>query len=725
MTSLPFPENARVDALAKVRGRAVYGADTPLEGMLHAMTVTARVAKGVITEIDTDAAMAVPGVRLVLTPQDTPMPAGGGDADHPVPPLLQSSIAYRGQVLALVVADTLEAAIEGAEAVGVEYAQSPYVTDFRQPDSDRQDTDAPIFGDVNAAFARATTTIEATYTTAANHHNPMELLSTTAVWSGRRLTVYEGTQAADTMKLTVAAQLSMDPADIDIVSPTIGGAFGLRGDVPRHSAVVAIAAQRLGRPVKLVMPRNQMFHNTRFRPLVRHSVRLGADAEGRMIAARYDTLQQNSRAGRYPADWYHVGPTKTYGIANYHGTSGDLRLDTQNPAQMRSPFEYPASFAFESAVDELAYAVGRDPLDFRLAHETDVDPTNGNPLTNRTLNECFRQGAERFGWSSRSMEPGSMTRPDGSLVGWGMGGGVYMAAMHPAVARLRVSANGTTRFATSGHEMGQGMRSAIAQALISGLEIDPERLEIVIGDTRAAPQHRTAGSWGTASSVPIAAKAAKAVITRLDELLDGRDVPGNIHEKLYAVRRPFIEVDVEMTAPGQTQEHIDRLKAGEFTLAGQHGAYPEFTALSYIAHFAEVTVEPSTGQIRVPRVVSVADCGRVASPRTARSQVLGGVVWTIGAVFREISETDPRFGGWLNSDIAEYLIPVNADIGEIDVSFLDIPDYKVNPVGVKGLGELAMVGIGAALANAVFHATGRRFRDAPIRVEDLLAVNET
>lgn len=720
MTSLPFPEAARVDALDKVRGRTLYGADVPADGLLHAMTVPARIAKGEVTGIDTSVALSIFGVRLVLTPEDTPMPAAARESGR-VPPMLETAIAHRGQIVALVVAETLEAAIQGAEAVEISYAQSPFNTDFHAADTPREDTDAPTFGDADAAFAQAEVTIDQTYSTAANHHNPMELLSTTAVWSGGRLTIHEGTQGSGGMKANIAALLEMDPSRIDVLSPQIGGGFGLRGDTPRHTAVVALAARRLGRPVKFVMPRSQIFHNTRFRPFVEHRVKLGADADGRMISAHYDTLQQNSRAGHYRANWYHAGPSKAYGIPNYRGTSGDRRLDTQNPAQMRSPYEYPASFAFESAVDELAYAMGRDPLDLRLAHEADTDFTTGKPLTNRTLNDCFRQAAERFGWADRTMEPGSMTRPDGTLVGWGMGGGVYQAAMHPAIATLRVNANGTTRFATSGHEMGQGMRSAIAQTLIAGLRIDPEKLEIVIGDTRAAPQHGTAGSWGTASSVPIAAKAAEALTARLTELLDGREVQGDMHRQLYRVKRPYLEVEVEMAAPGQGQEHIDRVRNGGFAVAGLHGVYPEFTALSYIAHFAEVHVEPSTGRVRVPRVVSVADCGRVVSPRTARSQVLGGVVWTIGAVFREISETDSRFGGWLNSDIAEYLVPVNADVGEIDVSFLDVPDYQFNPVGVKGLGELAMVGIGGALANAVFHATGRRFRHAPIRVEDLLA----
>ncbi|WGF90387.1 xanthine dehydrogenase family protein molybdopterin-binding subunit [Marinivivus vitaminiproducens] len=720
MSITPFPDIARVDALDKVQGRTIYAADVPLAGLLHAMTVPATINKGTLTSIDVEAALAVPGVVRVLTHNDTPPPPSGPQGSPPLPPMLVPAIAYRGQPIALVVAETLEAAIEGAEAVRATYATEPFAVRIEDADTPREDTESPTFGDADAAFANAATTIEAVYTTTANHHNPMELLSTTAVWSGGRLTIYEGTQTSSGLRNTVAQLVQVDRASVDVISPQVGGGFGQRGEVPRHTAVVAQAARLIGRPVKLVMPRHQIFHNSRFRPHVQHTIRLAADADGIMVAARYDCLQQNSRRGRYRADWYHAGPSKIYGIANYRGTSGDLRLDTHGPAHMRAPYEHPSSFAFESAVDELAYALGRDPVELRLSNDTKIDPSTGNRLTSRFLNACLTRGAERFGWSERRFEPGSMTGPDGMLIGWGVGAGVYQAAMHPAIATLRVGADGSTRYASAGHEMGQGMRTAIAQVLLAGLRIDPTRLTILIGDTTAAPQHSTAGSWGTASSVPVAAAAAERMTAALNRLLDGRDVPGNMHEQLARVRRPYLEVEVSMAAPGQGAEHVERMRSGGNAIAGLHGAYSDFTALSYIAHFVEVRIEPHTRRIRVPRVVSVADCGRVVSPRTARSQVQGGVVWALGAALRETSEVDPRYGGWLNADIAEYHVSVNADIGEIDVSFIDEPDFDANAAGVKGVGEIAMVGAAAALANAVFHATGRRLRTLPVRVDHLL-----
>jgi xanthine dehydrogenase YagR molybdenum-binding subunit len=720
MSATPFSDIPRIDAFDKVSGRTAYSADVPLPGLLHAMTVPATIGKGMLTSIDVTAAMAVPGVVRVLTHEDTPAPPPGPQGAPPPPPMLVPAISYRGQPIALVVAETLESAIEGAEAVRATYRHEPFVVRFEDADKPREDTESPTFGDADAAFANAATKIEAVYMTTANHHNPMELLSTTAVWSGGRLTIYEGTQGSSGIKNTVAQLLQIDRAIVDVVSPQIGGGFGQRGEMPRHTAVVAQAARLTGRPVKLVMPRHQIFHNSRFRPQVQHTIKLGADSDGRMISAHYDCLQQNSRRGRYRSDWYHAGPSKVYGIPNYGGTSGDLRLDTHGPAQMRAPYEHPSAFAFESAVDELAYAIGRDPVELRLANDTKIDPSTGKRLTSRFLNECLIRGAERFGWSGRQFAPGSMTAADGTLIGWGVGAGVYQAAMHPAIATLRVSADGTTRYASAGHEMGQGMRTAIAQVLLAGLKIDPSRLTILIGDTRVAPQHSTAGSWGTASSVPVAAAAAARMTAALKELLDGRDVAGNMHQQLARVRRPYIEVEVSMVAPGQGPADLEKLRAGSGAIAGLHGLYPEFTALSYIAHFMEVRIEPHTRRIRVPRVVSVADCGRVVSPRTARSQVQGGVVWSLGAALRETSETDPRYGGWLNADIAEYHVSVNADIGDIDVSFIDEPDFDANSAGVKGVGEIAMVGAAAALANAVFHATGRRLRTLPIRIEQLL-----
>lgn len=717
MPSTPFADRARYDAHDKVMGRTPFTADVPLPGMLHAMTVPATVAKGRVTAIETSAAMRVPGVVRVLTSADfrpvPPSPAGAA----PPPLTISADVGYRGAPIALVVADTLEAAIEGAEAVRATYAEAAFLPLIDSVGANRMAAEGVKAGDARRAMARATTIVDVEYESPAQHHNPMELLATTAVWSGARLTIHEASQGAQMVKAHVARALLIDPAIIDVKASYIGGGFGQKSSTQRQTAIVARAAMLLGRPVKLVMPRGQIFHNATFRPVSRHKVRIGADAGGRMVAVEYDADHQQSRHGEFPPA-YHESQPQMYGIADYLGTSANVRIDTQDPGFMRAPHPHPASFAFEGAVDELAYRLKRDPVAFRLAHDATVDPLTGHPLSSRFLNECLVEGARRFGWERRRPQPASTALPDGTQVGYGVGCGAYPAITSANIAKLRVAADGSTRFAVSGHEMGQGIRTVIAAVLLRELDIDAGRLDIVLGDTAAVPQHVTAGSWGTASAIPVAEAAAAKLKASVAELLAGRQVAGSLHRQLATVRRPYVEVEVASLAPGQEQGAFRQMRETGFAMAGP--AYPRFTSFSYIAHFAEVHVNPRTGRVWVPRVVSVADCGRVVSPRTAESQVRGGVVWAIGAALREETEVDPRFGGWLNNDLADYPIPVNSDIGEIEVGLLDRPDPILNSTGSKGLGEVAMVGAAAAVANGVYHATGRRMRRMPIRLEHML-----
>lgn len=722
MQSQPFADRPRFDARDKVLGRTAFTADIALPGLVYAMTVPATIAKGTVKSVSTAAATAVPGVIRVLTAKDfgpptPPRGAGGGQQETPATPTIVSDVGYRGAPVALVVAESIEAAIEGAEAVSVAYTSSAFSPEITSPGSNREPGEPATAGDGERAMARATTTFEAEYESPPQHHNPIELLSTTAIWSDGRLTIYEATQGAQMAKANVAKALDLDPGLIDVKSDYIGGAFGQKGVAQRQTALVARAAMLLRRPVKLVLPRGQVFHLATFRPLSRHKVKIGADAAGRMIAVEYDADHQQSRKGQFPPK-YHEAPVQMYGIPDYLGTTANIRIDTQDPGYMRAPHPQPGCFAFESAVDELAFKLGRDPVEFRLSHNASVDPLTGKPLSSRFLNECIIEGSRRFGWNRRNPTPGSHTLADGTLVGWGVGCGAYQGLSSANIAKLRVSADGSTRFAVSAHEMGQGIRTIIAAALLRELDIDADKLDIRIGDTTGVPQHMTAGSWGTAAVLPAVEAAAARMRAALTELLGERRPRGNLHRQLATVRRPYIEVEVETLAPGQNANALQGLKAAGYATAGP--AYPTFTTFSYIAHFVEVHVEPRTRRIRVPRVVSVADCGRVVSPRTARSQVHGGVVWAIGAALREETDVDPRYGGWLNSDIADYVVPVNADIGDIEVVFIDHPDPLFNSVGAKGLGEVAMVGAAPAVANAVFHATGRRLRRMPIRIEHVL-----
>ncbi len=714
----PFPNRPRADAREKVMGAARYGADHQVAGLLYAMQVPATIAKGRIASLSVDAAMQVPGVVRVLTSTDFLPPPPATTGAPPPPATLTTDIAYRGQPVALVVAETLEAAIEGAEAIHPTYTVAPAFTSLiEQPGMVREAVKPVTAGDATQAMARAVTRHKADYVSPPQHHNPIEMLSTTAVWENGQLTIYESTQSSSNTKGAVMRNMRLTPEQVTVKSPQIGGGFGQRGGAQRQTALVARAAMLLGRPVKLVLPRGQIFHNATFRPKNRHRIEIGADASGKMIAVRYDADQQQSREGQFPPD-YHESVPMLYGIENYHGTAANLRIDTQAPGYMRSPTPHPSCFAFESAVDELALKLGVDPVAFRLRHRATTDPIHGHKLSSCYLSECLTEGARRFGWERRSLQPGSMTLPDGTQVGWGVASGAYPGSAHPNIVSLRVNADGTTRFAAAGHEMGQGIRSTIEQVLVRELAIDPSKLEIAIGDTSVAPQHTTAGSWGTASVVPAAAEAAAKLNAAMAELLAGRQVAGNLHRQLATVRRPSLQVEVEHVAVDQGPKDLATLRKGGMALVGPD--YSTFTTYSYIAHFVEVHVEPGTRRVRVPRVVSIADCGRVISPRTAESQVRGGVIWGIGAALREATEVDPRYGGWLNNDLADYVVPVNADIGSIDVGFIDRPDPLINALGAKGLGEVAMTGCAGAIANAIHHATGKRLREMPFRIEDLL-----
>ena len=688
------------------------------------MTTPATIAKGRVTALDVADAAKVPGVVQVFTHHDfgalraTPATLGGGPRGPGFQPMTNDQVLHRGQPIALVVAETLEAAIEAAALVRPTYERTAFTAWMDAPGVDRGQVATQYkAGDADAAFADAPAKIDARYRLPQQHQNPMEMVSTTAWFHGGELSVWEGTQNSGGMKAGLAGALGLDPARVHVHSPYLGGGFGQKSQMQQQVALIARASILLGRPVKLVMPRAQLFHTATFRPASNHHVQLGATRDGRMVAALYGTEQQNSRIDQFPSD-HSLHAARMYEIANWTGTDQILRIDAQPAGYMRSPHEHPASFALESAVDEMAYQLGVDPVELRVANDAARDPITGNPFTSRHLVECLRRGAQRFGWSRRDHRPASMRSADGMPIGWGVAAGAYKASMSPVIARLRIQADGRTRLSLSGHEMGQGIRTAVAAELIDNLAIDPELLEVGLGDTDAAPQHVTGGSWGTASSVPATRLVAERMKAALADLLDGRKVNGDVHRQLATVRRPFLETEISSVGFEQPFAAIDRMRQGMVTSIGP--AYPSATAFSWVAHFVEVRVEPTTRRVRVPRVVSVADCGRVMNPRTAVSQVHGGVVWGIGAALREASEVDPRYGRVVNNDLADYVVPVNADIGEIEVELLDLPDPMLNVSGVKGLGEVAMVGGSAAIANAVFHATGRRIRELPIRIEMLL-----
>jgi xanthine dehydrogenase YagR molybdenum-binding subunit len=732
MSDVPFQDTPRIDAGDKVRGKALFGADDARPEMVHAALAVATIGKGRIVSLDTRGAAAVSGVQLVLTHQDlgdvksTGFLMAGGYGFQSLQPMLSPAIAYRGQPIALVAADSLEAAFEAIALVEATYAAEPISVTLDAPGAETvNQADTPlknfipevIAGDADKSFADAPVKIDACFTSPPQHQNPIELIATVAEWKEGKLTVHEGTQNAEAIRHGLMAALGLTAEQVQVISPYAGGGFGQKNSLQMQTVLAAVAARRLQRPVKLVVPRAQVFHDASFRPASRQRVRLGADRSGRMLAAVHEVDSQTSRHDLFPAEFAAVS-SRLYGIENFRGHERLVRTDVQTPGYMRAPFEHGACFAMESCVDELAYAVGKDPVALRLANDTNVDPITKLPLSSRHLSACLQRGAERFGWSKRTMAPQSMRAGDGTFIGWGVAAGAYPGIIVPTVARLKVTDDGGVVLSIGGHEMGQGIRTALAAAVARKLAIPRESVVVLVGDTRVAPQHVTAGSWGTASAVPTASDAAEAMLQALDQLAPGRSSNQTPAQVLKSIGRPSLEVEVRRKAPGQPDAIYDRLAAGLPCVGGP--IFADFVTFSYIAHFVEVHVEPGTRRIRVPRVVSIADCGRVISPRTAASQVRGGVVWGIGAALREASEVDPRYGGFLNADLAEYVLPVNADIGSIDVEFIDEPDFQFNSAGAKGLGEVSMTGVAPAIANAVFHATGRRLRDLPIRIEHLL-----
>jgi xanthine dehydrogenase YagR molybdenum-binding subunit len=744
----------RVDGADKVMGRPIFAADRILPNMVHAVPVPATVGKGRAVRIDTSAAERTAGVLLVLTHEnmDRLNPVGfvfaGGYAIQGFQPLQSDVIAYRGQPVALIVAESLEAAWEAVQLVKVEYEAAPFTVepDAAGAEAVAQAKALPWFhdfvaGDADRALSGAAVAVDQTYTTPREHQNAMELLATVAEWDGDRLTVHEGTQAAQPVQHGLATALGIDPGMVRVMSPYVGGGFGSKNSMCFHTVMAAVAARRLDRPVKLVVPRAQMFYGTSFRASTQHRVALGAEPSGRIVAGIHEIRAQTSRFDLMPFNGAET-TARMYGIPNFRGTATLVRVDTQTPGFMRTPFEMSSFFALESAMDELAYKLGMDPVDLRIINDTQVDPISGKPYTLRRLKECLRRGAERFDWARRTPAPLSMRAPDGTLIGWGVAAGAYPTLTVPDIATIRLDADGVADVAVGGHEMGQGLRTMIALVVAGELGLEPGKIRITVGDTIAPPQHITAGAWGTASAAPVVQAAAREVRARLIDLATSRkqalagveparlvlhegriEEPGGrgvtISELLRNAGLQHVEGRNERLAPGQNQEAMNRAMSGLVAAAGPE--YPDFLAFAYIAHFAEVQVDPRIPRARVSRIVSVVDCGRVVSKRTALSQAYGGLVWGVGGALTEESEVDPRFGGFLNTDLAEYQIPVNGDIRRFEVEFIDEPDLRFNSVGAKGVGEVVVAGAAGAIANAVFHATGRRVRELPIRIEDLLA----
>ncbi|TPI28937.1 xanthine dehydrogenase family protein molybdopterin-binding subunit [Mesorhizobium sp. B3-2-1] len=742
----------RIDGRLKVTGQASYPADIATANVAYGALATSSIARGKVSKLHTDDARAVPGVLDIVTYGDmdqTDTPKFGNTGASSIAPLHDKTIFHDGQIIALVVAETFEAAEEASMLIRADYEDESPSASF---DSEGVKVEpaagkSPMLqedvkaGDFDAAYASAAVKIDQKYSTPTQHHNPIELFSTTAMWQGDQLTVHEPSQNVTGWKIELARQLKIDPANVRIVSPYVGGAFGSKGPMTARTAIVAVAAHRVGRPVRCVVSRMQAFNTQTYRAETRHRIRIGAGKDGRITAFGHEGWEVTSRP-----DPYVVGGTSATGrMYNYDSVLTHVSIvhaDRNTPGYMRSPPETPYVYALENAMDEMAVALGMDPVEFRRINEPEKEPIGGKPFSSRSLVKCYDQAAEAFGWSKRDAAVGSMRDGDW-LVGMGCATAIYPTASAPCAARVRLTADGQVRVQCGSHEIGTGVRTVAGQMAAERLGIGMDKVSVEMGDSALPPAPVSGGSISTASVCSAVLKACDAVRGKLFAAAVAGDGPlagsGNAkldmeQEKIVAIggksarlsdvfnvmQVGAIEEYAEFAPRGSTPEALKKLYAGQ---AEFHGGDQDKESVKYAfgAEFVEVRVNSYTREIRVPRIVGAFAAGRIMNTRTARSQLMGGMIWGIGQALHEATEIDRRKARYVNRDLQDYLVPVNADIKQVDVILVPEVDLDVNPAGVKGLGELGNVGTAAAVASAVYHATGKRIRDLPIRIDDLIS----
>jgi xanthine dehydrogenase YagR molybdenum-binding subunit len=680
-----------------VTGTAKYAAEYAVQRVAYVAPVQAAIAKGRVLSIDASAAQALPGVLALLTHESAPRLAPLDDQDLVI--LQSDAVAYRGQFVGAVVAETLEVARQAAGLVVVRYEQQPHDVELRV---DRGDLFKPehlpnkatpldeadsVLGDVEAALGQAPVALDHTYTTPPEHNNPMEPRATLAIWGGggEDVTVYDATAGVHWVRDEVAKAFALQPERVRVIAPYVGGAFGTKTFTYPHVILAVMAARVVGRPAKLALTRQQMFALTGGRTPTIQRIRLGAERDGTLTAVAHDVVEQTSAVHEF-AEKTAVATRVMYAAPNRRTTHCLARLDLPVNGWMRAPGEAPGTFALESAMDELAVAVGLDPIELRIRNEPAVDPETGRPFSSRGLVACLREGAERFGWARRDPRPGG--RRDGSwLIGTGVAASTYPCYQFPAAAHVRADPAGRYDVHIAAADTGPGARTALTQIAADALEVPVERVHLEIGDSALPKVFGAAGSSGTSSWGWAVIDAVQKLRTRLRDEFGGR-IPAEGIEASGAVGR----------SP-ETQR---------------------FSMHAFGAQFAEVCVDSDTGEVRVPRLLGVFGVGRVINPKTARSQLLGGMTWGLSMALHEQSVLDPHFGDYVNHDLAGYHIPTHADVGTIEASWLEEDDPHINPMGSKGLGEVGITGTAAAIANAVCHATGIRVRDLPITPDKIL-----
>jgi xanthine dehydrogenase YagR molybdenum-binding subunit len=729
MTNIMGTPLPRVDGPLKVSGSALYAADVQIPNLAFGVLICSTIVKGRIAAIDTSIATSQPGVLNVVTYENCPkfhrpakpLPSQG----QSLVPLQTPDIAYYGEHVAVVVAESLETAIAAADLVKITYSPTNTPLSFgmaSHPQKAANGSRDISWGDPVGALTAAPIKIDQRYTTPYEHHNPMELPSTTASWTGDVLTLHDETQWLAGVRNVVSALLGIAPANIRVVSPFVGGSFGSKRVTWPHVYLAAAAAKLVRRPVRLTLTRSQMYTTVGYRPQTIQEVTLAADHSGQLSVFKHAATSTTSEFD----DVVEPASAKTgmmYACPNGTFTRSLTKIDLGTPTTMRAPGEATGFFALESAMDELAYAVNTDPLKLRLLNYAEADSTSKLPWSSKSLRECYAQGAERFGWKKRNPVPGS-TRDRQWLVGWGMASAAYPANRSPASAAVELFADGHSIVASATHEMGGGTYTAMAAIAADMLALDISSIQVELGDS-TLPTTTVSGGSRTINSIgPAVAAAAAQVIDKLVALaivdsaspLHGSQASqivadgGSLRLKTDPSRSdPFVAVLARHQLPSLKMTASSAPDTG----AAKYSQY------AFGAHFAEVRVDPDLCEIRVSRYVAAFAAGRIINPLAARSQLIGGIVGGIGMALLEESVVDRNLGSFITRNLVDYRVPVHADIPPIEVILVPEQDTVTSPLGTKGVGELGIVGAAAAVANAVFHATGKRIRDLPITPEKL------
>lgn len=720
---------SRVDGRLKVTGAASYAADHAIEGVAYAVIVDSTVGRGRITAVDTGDALAHPGVLQVFSHANAPRLAyrdNEGGSNNPPGTRLKvfqdDRVLFFGQPVAVVVADSLEAAQHGARLVAVSYESQSPSTDLATAEAGPPTSYTR--GDAGSAFGTAPVRLEMTYRTARNHHNPMEPHATIAQWEGDRLTVWDKSQwVVGGTQQELASVFGLDQEAVHVISPFVGGAFGNGLRTWPHVTIAALAAREMGRPVKLVLSRRQLYFGTGYRPSYTYQVALGSDRDGRLIAATHDIRGETSSYETFTEEVLAPGQM-LYSVPSVTQSYYSVPLDVNTPIWMRGPGMATAVMVVESAMDELAYELGIDPIELRLRNEPANDQSTGFPFSTRRLRECYSTGASEFGWSRRNPQPRSTTDGDW-LIGTGMAAAIYGPGRVTAQAHARINADGSALVQSATSDMGPGTYTSMSQVAADALGLPMGSVVFELGDSNMPPTpphggSMTMGCVGSAVQAACSMVRQQAITMAVNDsrspLYGTRPADVLVRDGRLQLRNDFLRGETyQQLLARNNRSHLEMI--GSFTPAEE----TQFSMYSYGAVFAEVAVDARLGTVRVRRMLGVYDAGRIVNPKLANSQAIGGMTGGIGGALLEHTVTDPRDGRIVNANLADYLVPVNADVTDLRAIYLPGgDDAEYSSIGVKGLGEIVITGVAPAIGNAVFHATGRRIRDFPITAEALL-----